>query len=341
MAEVWSAAWSGNLTREAKIAAISTLSVCGLGLAAYSLFRWKSSPRYDWQEVGKLSRIMIHPVKACRGLEVREAECTALGMKSSDGLFDRHYIIVDGENRFVTMRQKSGLALLRTSQSDDGKYLLLDAPHMPTLRVPLNVPVTNDVIQFRLWGLEVEGYDCGVSVTCWLDRYLESSGNKLVCYTPDLQAKRNIDDPKWGKRMVHDKSVFQDISHFHLCTVASLNDLNSKLENPVTMRPFRPNLVVEGVKEAWIEDDWKYVRIGENVILRKTHLCGRCKQTTVDPETGVVGDEPLKTLKTYRCMEPSHLDYKGLNGAPVFGIKLNLQSRSDTIAVGDTIYASS
>ncbi|XP_072032466.1 mitochondrial amidoxime reducing component 2-like isoform X2 [Amphiura filiformis] len=240
------------------------------------------------------------------------------------------------------MRQRSALALIRTSISDDGKYLLLDAPDMPTVKVPLGVKVTddNDVIRFRLWRLEAEGYNCGEEVASWLDKYLNSSDHKLVCYTPDLEPKRNFECPKWGSRAsTHDQSIFQDLAQYHLFTLASLDKLNNKLENKVGVRNFRPNFVVEGVQEGFEEDNWRYVRIGDNVILRMTHLCGRCKQTTVDPETGVVNEEPLKTLKGFRCVDSSHPDHKGLAGAPAFGLNLNLEV-SGTVAVGDTVYAS-
>ncbi len=61
----------------------------------------------------------------------------------------RHFMIVDVDNRPVSLTQKSCLALIHTSQSEDGKYLLLDAPDMPTLRVPLHEPMTGDVINTR------------------------------------------------------------------------------------------------------------------------------------------------------------------------------------------------
>jgi uncharacterized protein YcbX len=78
----------------------------------------------------------------------------------------------------------------------------------------------------------------------------------------------------------------------------SLDLLNSKLDRPVEMLRFRPNLVVSGGK-SHEEDFLKRFRIGNN-IFEAVKPCARCVLTTVDPITGNSGEEPLKTLSTYR-----------------------------------------
>jgi uncharacterized protein YcbX len=81
-------------------------------------------------------------------------------------------------------------------------------------------------------------------------------------------------------------------------TTASLNDLNSRLEIPVPMDRFRPNIVIDGAS-PYEEDTWKYIRIGDQ-LLQFGKKCGRCTVTTIDQESGVSSHEPLKTLSTYR-----------------------------------------
>lgn len=84
-----------------------------------------------------------------------------------------------------------------------------------------------------------------------------------------------------------------------MITEASLAELNSRLEEPVTAQQFRMNFVVKG-STAFEEDKWDWVKIGD-VILRNVKPCTRCIFTTVDPETGTKNPkvEPLKTLKRY------------------------------------------
>ncbi|RTZ60719.1 MAG: hypothetical protein DSZ32_03135, partial [Gammaproteobacteria bacterium] len=84
-----------------------------------------------------------------------------------------------------------------------------------------------------------------------------------------------------------------------LISRASLDDLNTRLEHPVEMRRFRPNLVVDGC-DAYAEDGWSEIRIGD-IVMRVVKPCSRCPIPTVDPDTGEVSSgEPLQTLATYR-----------------------------------------
>lgn len=54
----------------------------------------------------------------------------------------------------------------------------------------------------------------------------------------------------------------------------SVQDLNSRTDQAVTPLQFRPNLVVKGAV-AFDEDNWKWVRIGDNLIFKYTGPCLR------------------------------------------------------------------
>jgi uncharacterized protein YcbX len=79
-----------------------------------------------------------------------------------------------------------------------------------------------------------------------------------------------------------------------------LLDLNGRLEQPVSMSRFRPNIVVSG-QEPFEEDSWRRIRIGE-IEFAVVKPCSRCVMTTID-DAGEKGKEPLKTLATYRRNE--------------------------------------
>lgn len=59
---------------------------------------------------------------------------------------------------------------------------------------------------------------------------------------------------------------YQDTSAFHVVTLASLDDLNTRLDTPVNMARFRPNVVVSGTKEPFAEDAWLAVKVGDAVV---------------------------------------------------------------------------
>ena len=98
----------------------------------------------------------------------------------------------------------------------------------------------------------------------------------------------------------NDLISFSDISPIHLISEESLKDLNSKLESPVTIENFRPNILLSG-STAYEEDNWSSVKIGDcefDVTLKTP----RCILTTIDPITTKVDSkqEPLRTLSKYR-----------------------------------------
>ena len=91
---------------------------------------------------------------------------------------------------------------------------------------------------------------------------------------------------------------FADGFPFLLISQASLDELNRRLETPLPMDRFRPNIVVEGC-EPHDEDGWNRMTAGE-MSFRVVKPCARCVITTTDQATGERGREPLRTLATYR-----------------------------------------
>ena len=83
-----------------------------------------------------------------------------------------------------------------------------------------------------------------------------------------------------------------------LVSEASLADLNARLESPLPINRFRPNLVVRSY-EPFAEDCWRVIRVGE-ITLRVVNPCARCTITTVDQRTAATGKEPLRTLAKFR-----------------------------------------
>ena len=104
----------------------------------------------------------------------------------------------------------------------------------------------------------------------------------------------------------------------------SLDMLNEKLAAPVPMNRFRPNFVFTG-GTPHVEDSWRNLLIGE-IPFAGVKPCERCVLTTVNQETGEKGDEPLRTLSSYRNNGKSIL----------FGQNL-IALRNGIVRVGDSI----
>jgi uncharacterized protein YcbX len=78
----------------------------------------------------------------------------------------------------------------------------------------------------------------------------------------------------------------------------SLDFLNNKLEEKITIKRFRPNIVISA-KIPHEEDLFTTFKIG-NIKFQNAKPCSRCVIINNNPMTGIVLKEPLKTLSTYR-----------------------------------------
>jgi uncharacterized protein YcbX len=130
-------------------------------------------------------------------------------------------------------------------------------------------------------------------------------------------------DPRYK---VNDEHVsFADAYPFLIIGQSSLDDLNSRLGQPLPINRFRPNFVFEG-GEPYVEDNWRNLRIGDARFVG-VKLSDRCVMTTVDQVTAEKGAEPLKTLATYRKW----------NNKIYFGQNLVSLDHDKLVAVGDHI----
>jgi uncharacterized protein YcbX len=127
------------------------------------------------------------------------------------------------------------------------------------------------------------------------------------------------------------RTAFTDGYPILVATEASLEDLNGRLDRPSSMLRFRPNLIIGGAR-PWEEDEWRRMEVGEAEI----HLvkpCARCAVPAVDPETGVAGKEPLRTLAAFRRWEGK--SYFGQNGVFRRTGSFRVGQRVDIVEMGE------
>ncbi|XP_054469896.1 mitochondrial amidoxime-reducing component 1 [Anoplopoma fimbria] len=315
-------ALSRNRKAALLLGGVAVLGLAGLG------YKYLRNPE-KVVRVGVVSKLLIHPLKSGRAVSVALAECQQRGLKLGD-LQDRHWLVVTEDGHMVTGRQQPRLVLV--SLTCEGGQVCLNGPDMEELRLPVKQS-DNAVIDCRLFGVDIQGRDCGDETSRWLTRYLgEEKTYRLVHYEPQMTA-RSLEEPKPIPSQ-NEEVVYADEGPVMLLSESSVKDLSSKLENDVTAERFRPNIVISDC-EAFEEDSWEEVQIG-SVRLQRMMSCGRCIFTTVDPETGVITrKEPLETLKSYRLCKPSekHI-YKS---SPLFG-QLHSVKKMGILQVGDVVY---
>lgn len=241
-----------------------------------------------------LSQIHIYPVKSLRGLNVASGVVEPRGFRH-----DRRWMVVDAEGQFLTQRTHPVMTQIAVALYSNG--LTISTPGHPPLDVDRPGPAapTHQVV---IWKDTVEALDAGEEAADWFSAVL-GRACRLV-HMPDTSVRPV--DPVYAPRPGLPVS-FADGYPYLLHTTASLADLNTRLEVAVPMSRFRPNLVVEGAEEAYEEDYWREIQIGD-VRFAVVKPSARCVITTTDQETGARGKEPLRTLATYRKVN-SNVNY--------------------------------
>ncbi|XP_068246122.1 mitochondrial amidoxime reducing component 2-like [Palaemon carinicauda] len=316
----------------------------GVGAALVGWWAWRrfsTPPLPDkWEEVGEVSELVIYPLKSARGILLKEAQAGIYGL-SVDHLEDRALMIINAEGIFVSGRQASRLPAVVTSWQ--GRTLTLKFPGHEDISVDTENDLKNNpIVETKFRGVKIQGIDCGDEVSSWLSKVLYDDKEKVrLIYKGDFVKDRPARKPEVKHEFTQyrktDRALYTDVSSYHLACQSSLDDLNSRLEEPVLMDNFRPNIIVKGSK-AYDEDDWVYVKIGD-VILRRLKPCERCILTTVDTIKGekMKNMEPLTTLKKYQMLKdaPPELE-KAWKAKPIFGISMSIDA-TGSVAVGDKV----
>ncbi|MEV5874588.1 MOSC N-terminal beta barrel domain-containing protein [Streptomyces sp. NPDC052101] len=240
----------------------------------------------------EVQSIHVHPVKAFQGHAPREAVVEPWGLAG-----DRRWTLIDDGGKVVTQRQQPRLALA-AAELLPGGGVRLSAPGRAPLTVSVPEPVGTEPAD--VLGTKVEVVPAAPAAHAWCSAYL--GADVRLVHMDDPVGRRPI-DPEYA--LPGETVSFADGYPLLVTTTASLGALNSLIaegthahEGPLPMNRFRPNVVVAGT-EAWAEDHWSRISVGE-VVFRVARESGRCVVTTVDQDTAVRGREPLRTLARHR-----------------------------------------
>ena len=260
----------------------------------------------------KLSELNIYPVKSLGGISLKEAEVTDRGLK-----YDRRWMIVDRDEKFITQRHHPQLALLKTKINHNKLILSHKTKDISPLVVPTNSNLTEITI-VNVWDDLVSALAVGRYADEWLNEVL---GFKCrLVFMPD-DSQRFVDREYAAQNEI---VSFADAFPFLIIGQSSLDDLNSRLEESIPMNRFRPNFVFTG-GEPYEEDSWLKFKIG-NIAFEGVKPCSRCATITVDQDSADGDEEPLKTLSTYRKV----------GNKTYFGMNL-IHDGTGTVRVGDEI----
>ena len=257
-----------------------------------------------------VKELYIYPVKSLAGISVQSAQAEEMGFEN-----DRRWMLIDEENQFITQREHPKLSQFYPKIKDDRiEISYYNTTHEFYIGESLKEPIFS-----KVWDDESKVVEVNKATSKWFSEALGFSC-KLVKILDKGDRKHN------SSRLNQTLNVsLADGYPYLLVGSKSLDFLNEKLEEKITIQRFRPNIVISS-ELPHEEDFFDAFQIG-NVKFKNVKPSGRCVIVNNNPKTGVVLKEPLKTLSTYRTS----------NNNVLFGT--NIFSLSEgIITVGDALH---
>lgn len=236
-----------------------------------------------------LTEIWIYPIKSLGGIRLKTAKVEEKGLQ-----FDRRWMLVDDEGIFLTQRVHPQMSLFKLSIAGDQLTIVKRASIIQRESISLNVKSSAKGIPMpvTIWNDSVIAHEVDPDLSAWFTSQLNSSV-RLVSFP---EKNERLVDPNY--QVHHENVSLADAYPFMIIGQSTLDDLNTRLAEPVPMNRFRPNFVFTG-GDPYEEDTWRNFKIGQNRFVG-VKPCGRCVLTTVNQDTAERGVEPLLTLSTYR-----------------------------------------
>ena len=237
-----------------------------------------------------LTEIRIYPVKSLGGISLDNAIVQSKGLQ-----YDRRWMLIDKDGVAMTQRSYPAMSLFKPSIENDLIWISYQKDEKIISSTSLDIDTTSDrLIHTKVWNDIVEVLEPDPTVSQWFSRHL-GIPCRLVAFPEE---KPRPVDPLYS---INNENVsLADAYPFLIIGQSSLDDLNTRLPDPVPMNRFRPNFVFAGPGAApYQEDEWSNLAIGKVrfVAVKKSD---RCVMTTVNQDTGEKGPEPLRTLSSYR-----------------------------------------
>lgn len=241
-----------------------------------------------------VQELYIYPIKSLAGISIQSGKAEEMGFEN-----DRRWMLIDENNELITQREHPNLSQFYP-EIKEGKMIILhcDATHEFFMDENLDEPIFS-----KVWDDETKLVEVNKATSKWFSEKLG--------FTCKLVKILNKGDRKHTSSQLNQtlNVSLADGYPYLLIGSESLNLLNERLEDKITIKRFRPNIVV-GTATAHEEDFFGTFQIG-NLKFKNAKPCGRCVMVNTNPANAVVSKEPLKTLSLYRTS--NNLVYFGTN----------------------------
>ena len=263
-----------------------------------------------------VTALFAYPVKGCRAVAVESATVSPTGIEG-----DRQLMVLRG-GKSANQARLPKLATVATKRIDATTIAFSSQERQPLTHAIASVGEETTV---SYYGNQVAVVDQGDELAEWVSSVVATEV-RVAALKASYRRSIPLDEFAPIDGIAH--SGFVDVAPVLVTNEASLADLNARLDTPVPMNRFRPNIVVEGL-DAYGEDSVATLHGASLRLIRATH-CERCVVTCTDQETGERAAEPLATLKSYRHRQ------NGYAGGVMFGAYMGVEGTA-TVRVGDRL----
>lgn len=216
----------------------------------------------------------MFPVKSCAAVKCQSFYCHTLGFEWNSA-FDRCFVVTEN-NQAVTGLTYPKMALIQPYLVEN--QLQLTAPGQPVFVLDLDELRGRSIdTKVQLWISQANGIDAGDKVADWLSQFIvHKPGVFRLIFYPYMHPTKVINKFYNYKNKIksNDIGAYHSECSYMLINQASIDELNTRLDHVASPLQFRPNIVINGPK-PYEEDNFKWIRIGENVIFRCLKPCFR------------------------------------------------------------------
>lgn len=278
----------------------------------------------------EVSQLFVYPIKSCRGIRLQSSSLSPRGL-----LYDRIFALMNSKGVSISLRCHPKMATICTAFSDCGTKLLISAPNMDTMEVPLDETEPHtEYDKIQIWDDECDVFEVSASLSEWFCRALNVTGIRFVRIAENFVRETSRKFSHAGQTALSDGFPYLLVSE------KSLEEVNARLSEPVSMENFRPNIVVRNCT-AFAEDSWTKVTIG-GVEMSVARLCTRCILPNTHPITGVRDNNlsVTKVLREFRSGNDLGIEGEDMAMTTYFGVHLdshNFGNKEDIVRVGDKV----
>lgn len=228
--------------------------------------------------------LYIYPVKGMLGVSISNASVEKNGLQH-----DRRYMLADLDGQLISQRNHPILTQMKPVRME-GAWSI----EYKGLRFEIEDDSFSTVqYEVEVWGSRFFANEVSKRASQWFSNQLNIQCRIVVMPHKETRIK------EFAKAPYRTSVSFADGYPILTLGTASLKTLNTRLESAIPPDRFRANILID-TSEAHAEDTWSDFKIGDHVVLRNIKPCVRCQVITINQDTGLKGQEPTRTLATYR-----------------------------------------